>query len=188
MNSWSSPLGGSIKTATRFEMLLCTRSAASSAPAPPEASDTTMTSADATGSFMTSAHPAARKTGSQRERIETIANAANASTTNIGTHLGHMKIIFGYCTKVLSVVAEHRPCSARVAVRCWQVRTKTLCKRIYISDFVPTNRTRRRIYQPTTGRSRFAWHRFPAMPAVSSSTRRTIQSRNVALSELLSSV
>ena len=33
MNSWSSSLGGSVKTATRFEMPLCTRSAASSAPA-----------------------------------------------------------------------------------------------------------------------------------------------------------
>src|SRR5712664_706302 len=84
MNSWSSPLGGSIKTATRFEMPLCTRSAASSAPAPPESSDTTMMSVDATGSFTTSAHPAARRTGSRRERTATIANAANATTTTIG--------------------------------------------------------------------------------------------------------
>jgi hypothetical protein len=45
MNSWSSPLGGSIKTATRFETPLCTRSAASSAPAPSESSDKRMMSA-----------------------------------------------------------------------------------------------------------------------------------------------
>ena len=45
MNSKSSPLGGSIKTATRVEMPLRTRSAASSAPAPPDSSDKTMMSA-----------------------------------------------------------------------------------------------------------------------------------------------
>ena len=94
MNScWSPAVGGSIKTATRFEMPLCTRSAASSAPAPPDSNDKTMMSADATGSFTTSTHPAARRTGSRRERIATIANATNASTTRIGTHLGNLKII-----------------------------------------------------------------------------------------------
>src|SRR5271155_4292527 len=74
-------------------MPLCTRSAASSAPAPSESSDKTMMSAGATGSFTTSAHPAACRTGSRRERIATIANAANASTTKIGAHLAHLKII-----------------------------------------------------------------------------------------------
>src|ERR1700731_4712182 len=96
MNSRSSPFGGSIKTATRFEMPLCTRSAASSTPAPPESNDTTMMSADATGSFTTSAHPAALRTGSRRERTATIANAANATTTRIAAHLGHREIILGF--------------------------------------------------------------------------------------------
>src|ERR1700722_3594145 len=73
-------------------MPLWTRSAASSAAAPPEPTDKTMMSADATGSFTTSTHPAARRTGSRRERTTTIANAANPSTTKIGAHLGHMKI------------------------------------------------------------------------------------------------
>jgi hypothetical protein len=50
-------------------------------------------SADATGSFTTSAHPAARRTGSRREGIATIANAANATTTRIGVHIGQLKII-----------------------------------------------------------------------------------------------
>ena len=73
MNSWSSPLGGSIKTATRFETPLCTKSAASSAPAPPGSRDKRMRSAGATGSsFTTSVHPAARRTGSRRERMATI--------------------------------------------------------------------------------------------------------------------
>jgi len=44
MNSWSSPLGGSAKTATRVAMPLCTRSAASSAPAPPIPGTMTMMS------------------------------------------------------------------------------------------------------------------------------------------------
>ena len=67
------------------------RSAASSAPAPPESIDATMTSAGATGSFlMTSAHPAARNTGSRSGRIATIANAANASAIRIRVHLGHL--------------------------------------------------------------------------------------------------
>ena len=93
MNSWSSPLGGSIKTATRFETPLCTRSAASSAPAPSESSDKRMMSAGETGSsFTTSAYPAARRTGSRRERIATIANAANASAARIAAHVGHLKI------------------------------------------------------------------------------------------------
>src|ERR1700730_8671736 len=96
MHSWSSPFGGSAKTATRFETPLCTTSAASSAPAPPESSDKTMMSADATGSVTTSAHPAARRTGSRRERIATIANAPNASTTRIEAHLGHLKVILGF--------------------------------------------------------------------------------------------
>jgi hypothetical protein len=93
MNSWSSPLGGSVKTATRFEIPLCTRSAASSAPAPPESSDKTTKSAEAMGSFTTSAHPAVRRTGSRREGIETIANAAKVSTAKIGAHLVRLKII-----------------------------------------------------------------------------------------------
>ena len=97
MNSWPTLLGGPTKTATRFEMPLCTRSAASSAPAPSESSDKTMMSADATGSFTTSAHPAARRTGSRMDRIAMIANAANARTARIGeAHLGHLKIILGF--------------------------------------------------------------------------------------------
>jgi hypothetical protein len=55
-----------------------------------------MMSADATGSFTTSAHPAARGTGSRRERIATIANATTASTTTSEAHLGHLKIILGF--------------------------------------------------------------------------------------------
>jgi hypothetical protein len=120
MNSWSSPLGGSIKTATRLDTPLCTRSAASSAPAPPESSDKTMMSADATGSFTTSAHPAARRTGSRRERMATIANAANATTTRIGVHLGQLKIILGFIGSLnesaMSSADEHRPCSAKMAM------------------------------------------------------------------------
>ena len=126
MNSWSTPSGGSINTATRLEMPLCTRSAASSAPAPSESSDKTMMSAEATGSFTTSAHPAARRTGSRRERIATIANAATASTTTIEAHLGHLKIILGFIRllheSAMSPTGEHRPCSAKMASRCWRVR------------------------------------------------------------------
>jgi hypothetical protein len=55
-----------------------------------------MMSADATGSFTTSAHPAALRTGSRRERTATIANAANATTTRIGAHLGRQEIILGF--------------------------------------------------------------------------------------------
>jgi len=123
MNSWSSPLGGSIKTATRLDTPLCTRSAASSAPAPPESSDKTMMSADATGSFTTSAHPAARRIGSRRERIATIANAANASTTRIEVHLGQLKIILGFIGSLnesaMSPAGEYRQCSAKMAIPMW---------------------------------------------------------------------
>ena len=93
MNSWSSPLGGSAKTATRFAMPLCTRSAASSAPAPAEFDDMTMMSAGATGSLTTSAHPAVRRTCSRTERTATMAAAANATTTSIGAHLGRRELI-----------------------------------------------------------------------------------------------
>ena len=93
MNSRSTPLGGSIKTATRFEMPLRTRSAASSAPAPSESSDKTMMSAGATGLFTTSAHPAARRTGTRRERTATIVSADNTSAPRMrGPHLDHLKI------------------------------------------------------------------------------------------------
>src|ERR1700733_14356026 len=52
-----------------------------------------MTSAGATGwSLTTSAHPAARKTGSRRGRIERIANATKASAARIVAHRGHLKI------------------------------------------------------------------------------------------------
>ena len=74
-------------------MPLCTRSAASSAPAPPESSDKTMMSAGPTGSSTTRAHPAARKIGSRRERTATIADAANASTTRIAVDLGPLRFI-----------------------------------------------------------------------------------------------
>jgi hypothetical protein len=75
------------KTATRVAMPLCTRSAASSAPAPPESSDKTMTSEGAIGSLTTSAHPAARKTISRTDGTATMAAAANATSTRIGAHL-----------------------------------------------------------------------------------------------------
>ena len=96
MNSLSSALGGSVKTATRVAMPLCTRSVASSAPAPPESSDRTMISADATSSLTTSAHPAARRTDSRREGTATIAAAAYATTTGIGAHLGRREIMLGF--------------------------------------------------------------------------------------------
>src|SRR5271165_26825 len=116
MNSWSTPSGGSINTATRLEMPLCTRSAASSAPAPSESSDKTMMSAEATGSFTTSAHPAARRTGSRRELIATIANAATASTTTIEAHLGHLKILRGFIRLLHESV---------MSPECWHVRDVT---------------------------------------------------------------
>jgi hypothetical protein len=55
-----------------------------------------MMSADAIGSFTTSAHPAALRTGSRSERTATIANAANATATRIGAHLGRREIILGF--------------------------------------------------------------------------------------------
>jgi hypothetical protein len=55
-----------------------------------------MMSAEATGSFTTSAHPAALRTGSRRERTATITNAANATTTRIGAHLGRRENILGF--------------------------------------------------------------------------------------------
>jgi hypothetical protein len=87
MNSRSSSLGGSVKIATRFEMPACTRSAASSNPAAPESTDRTMTSAGVIGSLMTSAHPAARRTGSRMGRTARHANAVNA--TNTRTRVPH---------------------------------------------------------------------------------------------------
>jgi hypothetical protein len=83
MNSRSSSLGGSVKIATRFEMPPCTRSAASSNPAPYKSTDRTMTSAGVIGLLVTSAHPAARRTGSRTERTAKLANAANAANTII---------------------------------------------------------------------------------------------------------
>jgi hypothetical protein len=68
-------------------MPLFTRSAASPAAAPPESSDTTMTSEGPIGSLTTIAHPAARRTGSRTEGTATMAAAAIATTTRIGAHL-----------------------------------------------------------------------------------------------------
>ena len=82
MNSWSSQLGGSEKTATRDAIPFCTRSAASRAPAPPESSDTTIMSAGAIHSSTTSAQPAARRTGVRTEGIAIVIAATNATTTN----------------------------------------------------------------------------------------------------------
>ena len=96
MNSLSSPLGGSAKTATRFETPLCTRSAASSAPAPPESIDRTMISAGPTGWSTTSAHPAARKAVSRSGRTAAIANAANASAARTRAHPDHPKILLRF--------------------------------------------------------------------------------------------
>ena len=106
MNSWSSPLGGSGKTATRVAMPPCTRSAASSAPAPPEASDTTMMSAGATGSLTTSIHPRARRTGSRMEEKATKGAAATPTNTRIETHLGGRKLIMQDKYKRASAVAS----------------------------------------------------------------------------------
>src|SRR5882672_8429224 len=74
-------------------MPLCTRSAASSAPALPAESDTTMMSAGAAGSLATSAHPAARRTGSRTEGTATMAAATAAATSNrIGAHLDRREL------------------------------------------------------------------------------------------------
>src|SRR5262249_2635225 len=88
--------GGPAKPATRAAMPLCTRSAASSAPAPPESSDRTMMSAGVTGSLTTSAHPAVRRTGSRTEGTATMAAAANATTTRIGTNPGRRELMLGF--------------------------------------------------------------------------------------------
>ena len=64
-------------------------------PAPPEPSDTTMMSAGATGSLTTSAHPAARRTGSRTEGTATMVAAANATTSRIGVHLGRRELMLG---------------------------------------------------------------------------------------------
>jgi hypothetical protein len=63
-------------------------------PAPPESSDTILMSAGASGSLTTSAHPAARRTGSRTEGIATMATAANAKgrisaarSSSFGFHL-----------------------------------------------------------------------------------------------------
>jgi hypothetical protein len=56
-----------------------------------------MKSAGATGSLlMTSAHPAARKTGSRTGRITTIANAATAGAAKIAAHFGRTKIFLRF--------------------------------------------------------------------------------------------
>jgi hypothetical protein len=48
--------------------------------------------------------------------MDTIANAANASTTRIGAHLGHLKIILGFIRlmdeSAMSPAGEQRPGSA----------------------------------------------------------------------------
>src|SRR5713101_3367523 len=80
-------------------MPLCTRSATSSAPAPPESSDTTMMSAGATGSLTTSAHPAARRTGSRTDGKATMAAAAAATTTRVAAHLGDRRLMLRFISK-----------------------------------------------------------------------------------------
>src|SRR5215471_13298180 len=72
-------------------MPLCTRSAASSAPAPLESSDTTMMSAGATGSSTTSAHPAARRPSSRTKGMARRATTANA-TTRLGIHFRRFEL------------------------------------------------------------------------------------------------
>src|SRR5262245_485000 len=106
MNSWSPPLGGSAKTATRMAIPLCTRSAASRAPAPAELADMTMMSAGAIGSLTTSAHPAARKIGSRREG--TVAIAANAANTKIQAHLPRWGLILRFMASLRKVVLTVR--------------------------------------------------------------------------------
>jgi hypothetical protein len=85
-----------VKIATRVAIPLCTSSAACSAPAPPESDDTTMMSAEVTGSFATSAHPAARRTSTRRGLTATVANAPNATTIRIRGHLGRLEIMLGF--------------------------------------------------------------------------------------------
>src|SRR5262249_28526308 len=82
------PVGGAEKPDSRGAQALRKRSAASSAPAPPESGDKTMMSAGATGSLTTSAHPAARRAGSRTEGTTTMVVAANATTTRIRARLG----------------------------------------------------------------------------------------------------
>src|SRR5262249_46847701 len=65
-------------------------------PAPPESSDTTMMSAAAIGSLTTSAHPAARRTGSRTEGTRTMVAAANATTTRVGPQLGHRELMLWF--------------------------------------------------------------------------------------------
>jgi hypothetical protein len=98
-----------MKTATLAAIPLWTRSAASSAPAPEESSDMTMMSAGATGSLTTSAHPAARRTGSRTERTKTMAAAANAGTINsIAPHLGRRGVMLDILHPALFDIAPVR--------------------------------------------------------------------------------
>src|SRR5258705_3408920 len=119
MSSASASFGGPAKNATRFETPLCTRSAASSDPALPESTDKTTKSADATASSTTSAHPAARRTGSLTERTATIANTANANTTRTAAHLSRREIIIRFIgllhKSAMSPACEHRPYSAKMS-------------------------------------------------------------------------
>jgi hypothetical protein len=55
-----------------------------------------MMSAGATGSSTTSAHPAVRRTGSRTEGTATMAAAANATITRIGTHLGRRELMLAF--------------------------------------------------------------------------------------------
>jgi hypothetical protein len=109
MNSRSSSLGGSVKIATRFEVPACTRSAASSNPAAPESTDRTMTSAGVIGLLVTSAHPAAHRTGSRMGRTASQANAVNATNTR---------------TRVPTALTTGMPCSIHpLASRIRRART-----------------------------------------------------------------
>ena len=82
--------------ATRLASPLCTRSAASRTPAPPESLDMTMTSAGATGSLTTSAHPAARKIGSRKTAAATVVAMTSARTMRIGTDFDLRTAIFRF--------------------------------------------------------------------------------------------
>jgi hypothetical protein len=59
-----------------------------------------MMSAGATGSLMTSAHPAARRTGIRTEGTATMAAAPNATIARIEAHLGRRELMLGFLSKI----------------------------------------------------------------------------------------
>jgi hypothetical protein len=70
-------------------------------PARADSADKTIMSAGAAGSLSTSAHPTARRTGSRTDGQATMAAAANATTTRIGTRVGYLELILGLSSNVI---------------------------------------------------------------------------------------